>query len=186
MVPAVRIRFDADAQPVLRAGDDLTLRPWRDDDAPAVRAAYEDPAIQRWHVRRLDSDEAARLLLAGWNDLWPTGEGAGWAVVDGDDHLLGRVGLGAFDLFGGAAEVVYWTVPAARGRRVAPRAAKAAARWALDVGFTRLELRHSTANSASCTVAARAGFAGERVDRSALQHADGWHDMHAHALVAVG
>lgn len=183
--PAVRIRFESDAQPVLRARGDLTLRAWRDDDVPAVRAAYQDPAIQHWHVRRLDSDEATHRLVTDWHDLWPTGDGAGWAVVDGNDQLLGRVGLGAFDLFRGAADVVYWTVPAARGRHVAPHAAKAAAQWALSVGFQRLELRHSTANSASCTVAARAGFAGERVHRSALRHADGWHDMHAHALVAV-
>jgi len=50
-----------------------------------------------------------------------------------------------------------------------------------DLGLHRLELRHSTANPASCRVAARAGFRLEGTLRSAMRHPDGWHDMHLHA-----
>jgi RimJ/RimL family protein N-acetyltransferase len=67
---------------------------------------------------------------------------------------------------------------------VATGATAAVARWALhDLGLHRLELQHSTANQASCRVAAKAGFAVEGTLRSAMQHPDGWHDMHLHARV---
>jgi RimJ/RimL family protein N-acetyltransferase len=58
------------------------------------------------------------------------------------------------------------------------------ARWAVDeLGLHRLFLYHSTANPASCRVAAKAGFAFEGTLRSAMRHPDGWHDMHLHGLV---
>jgi RimJ/RimL family protein N-acetyltransferase len=58
-------------------------------------------------------------------------------------------------------------------------------RWAFEkAGFHRIELEHSTANDASCRVAVKAGFHEEGIRRSAALHADGWHDMHVHALLA--
>ncbi|MEU1023512.1 GNAT family protein, partial [Streptomyces sp. NPDC005904] len=51
-------------------------------------------------------------------------------------------------------------------------------------GLHRLELTHATANEASCRVALKAGFPAEGTKRSALLHADGWHDMHLHARIA--
>ncbi|MEW2435901.1 GNAT family protein [Streptomyces caniferus] len=39
------------------------------------------------------------------------------------------------------------------------------------------------ANPASCRVATKAGFRLEGTMRSALLHADGWHDEHLHARV---
>jgi RimJ/RimL family protein N-acetyltransferase len=85
-------------------------------------------------------------------------------------------------LGGGLAQVSYWTLPRARGRGVAVAATRRLARFAFDdLGLVRLELMHSTVNPASCRVASKAGFAAEGVARQALQHADGWHDMHRHA-----
>jgi ribosomal-protein-alanine N-acetyltransferase len=57
--------------------------------------------------------------------------------------------------------------------------------WAFDVaGFHRIAVEHSTANPASCRVAAKAGFHEEGIRRGAALHANGWHDMHVHALLA--
>ncbi|MET7707718.1 GNAT family protein [Micromonospora sp. NPDC005413] len=111
----------AQEQPHLPVRPGLALRPWCDEDAPAVRVAFDCPAIQRWHVRRLDDDEA-REWTAQWVDRWP---------------------------------------------------------------LHRLALEHSTANTASCRVATRAGFRAEGVLRGSVRHADGWHDMHLHALLAT-
>jgi RimJ/RimL family protein N-acetyltransferase len=56
--------------------------------------------------------------------------------------------------------------------------------WALgDLGLHRLECQHAVANTASCRVAQKAGYAYEGTKRSACLHADGWHDMHLHAQV---
>jgi RimJ/RimL family protein N-acetyltransferase len=49
------------------------------------------------------------------------------------------------------------------------------------LGLHRLELLHSVHNHASCHVAANAGFAIEGTLKGALEHPDGWHDMHLHA-----
>ncbi len=58
--------------------------------------------------------------------------------------------------------------------------------WAFDeVGMHRLEVAHFVANPTSCRVASRAGFEAEGTRSSALQHLDGWHDMHLHRRIAA-
>ncbi|MEH0543286.1 GNAT family N-acetyltransferase [Streptomyces sp. B21-105] len=172
-------------QPVLRTGDGLLLRPWRATDAPAVHAAFQDPAMHQWHIRAADSEEEVAGWIEEWRTCWQEERSAQWAVVDAHtDGLLGRVALRGVQLDEGVAEVAYWTTAVARGRGVAPRATTALTRWAFDeVGFHRLELMHATANEASCRVAGKAGFALEGTKRSAALHQDGWHDMHLHARV---
>jgi len=168
-------------QPVLTAGE-LTMRPWLDTDAPALLEVYADAGVQRWHCESLDHGEAA-AYAGQWADFWRTGARAGWAVVRAQ-ALVGRVTLTRLMLEGGQAEVTYWTVPVARGTGVAPAAVEAVAAWAFDLGLQRLELQHSTQNSASCRVAEKSGFALEGTKRRAGLHQDGWHDMHLHARLA--
>ncbi|MEU3900404.1 GNAT family N-acetyltransferase [Streptomyces sp. NPDC045251] len=172
-------------QPTLPTGDGLLLRPWRTADAPAVHAAFQDPVMHRWHIRAADSEEEVRGWIAEWQRGWEQERNVQWAVADAaGDRLLGRVALRQVALGDGVAEVAYWTTAAARGRGVAARATRTLARWTLDdIGFQRLELSHAVANEASCRVAAKAGFALEGTKRSALLHADGWHDMHLHARI---
>ncbi|WP_406457147.1 GNAT family N-acetyltransferase [Streptomyces sp. NBC_00876] len=182
-------RLASSAQPLLPVADGLLLRPWQHADAPAVVAAFADPAIQRWHVRRADSEDEARDWIGQWRDAWHNETAAHWAVVrpgagedTAADQVLGRISLRSMILGIGHAECAYWTVPAARGQGVAPRATGAVARWAFDaMGFERLELVHSVTNEASCRVALKSGFAPEGTRRHGHLHADGWHDMHVHA-----
>src|ERR1700722_4960528 len=173
----------ARSQPTLTADDRTLLRPWSLGDAKAVMDAFQDEAIQRWHVRRADSLSEAREWIAGWLGDWARETGAHWAVVEAEtDVLLGRVALKHLQFADGTAEVAYWTVPAARGKGVAPRAVNAMASWAFDVaGFHRLDLEHAGGNTASCRGADKTGFAAEGVRRSAWLLADGRCDVHAHA-----
>ena len=169
------------AQPTLQAGD-LVLRPWADGDAGALLAAFADAEIQRWHARTVESEPEARALIARYRQAWRSETGAHWAITG--PGVLGRVALRAVDLGEGRAEVAYWVAPAARGRGAAPRAAIALSAWALgELGLHRLDLEHSVVNAASCRVAQKAGFAAEGIRRSAVLHADGWHDMHLHARI---
>ncbi|MCX4586353.1 GNAT family N-acetyltransferase [Streptomyces sp. NBC_01481] len=189
VAPAIPVgALAASGQPTLPIEGGALLRPWRIADAEAVAEAFQDPEIQRWHVRRADSVEEAREWIEGWRSSWHSESGGHWAVagVDGD-RLLGRVSLKSLDLADGKAEVAYWMVPAARGRGVCTCAVMTLTRWALEHGrFHRLELEHSTGNQASCRVAVKAGFEEEGVRRGAALHADGWHDMHLHACVWQG
>jgi RimJ/RimL family protein N-acetyltransferase len=175
------------AQPSI-AGDGVLLRPWQAADRAAVVAAYADPAIRRWHARSMDDDEA-RAWIADWPRRWAAETDAGWAVLESDavagPTVAGQISLRHLDLQEGLAGVSYWVLPAARGRRVAPRALAALSGWAFGtLGLHRIEVAHSTRNPASCRVATVAGFTAEGVKRSEAKHADGWHDMHLHARLA--
>lgn len=174
------------AQPSIPVGQTAVLRPWLLTDAAAVEAAFRDPGIQRWHVRRADSTEEAREWIAGWQGGWSDESQLHWALVDhATDALLGRVALKGVDLGDGAAGLAYWMVPAARGRGLCPQAVIALCQWAFDEAqFHRIHLEHSTANQASCRVAVKAGFREEGIRRRAARHADGWHDMHVHSRLA--
>lgn len=171
--------------PSLPVDGDLRLRGVVEADAPAVLRAYTDPDIRRWNLRSMATSDDARAWIEATRAVWAAGTGATWAVVGGDDGLLGRVTL-HLRPEEEAGEVTYWVVQEARGRGVATRAVRVATSWAHDAGgVVRLELRHSTQNPASCRVAERAGFAAEGVLRAARRHDDGWHDMHLHAHVAL-
>jgi RimJ/RimL family protein N-acetyltransferase len=165
-------------QPVLRAKDAVTIRPWVRTDASGVMEAFEDSSIQQWHMRRLETKQEAIAWIKEWHRRWRAESDASWAVT-GDDgvNLLGYVALRSVDL-------EYWVLPPFRGRRVATNACSVVAAWALaDLGLHRLEVRHSVDNPASCRVASNAGFELEATLRSALLHADGWHDMHLHSRI---
>jgi RimJ/RimL family protein N-acetyltransferase len=170
-------------QPAIPA-DRLTLRPWRERDVTAVVAAFADPAIQRWHCRSLNPDEA-REWITQWEPRWRSETDAGWAITE-DDRVVGQIGLRHIDLAEGLAKISYWVLPEARGRRLAPRALAALTGWGFsELGLHRLELSHSTANTASCRVAEQCGYLLEGTRRGEARHADGWHDMHAHARLAT-
>jgi RimJ/RimL family protein N-acetyltransferase len=161
-------------------GDGVVLRPWRAADAPTIVAAYADPGIQRWHCRSM-TDAEARRWIAAWPDRWRAETGAGWAIVHGG-RVAGQISLRRIILAEGLAEVSYWALPAARGRRVVPRALSLLTAWSFaTLGLHRIEVCHSTANTASCRVAERAGYALEGTKRAEARHTDGWHDMHLHA-----
>ncbi len=180
-VPAGRLREQI--QPTFRIGE-LTLRPFRSSDALDLHEAYRDPGIQRWHVRSMTENEAHEWIASS-AARWSAETGANWAVTDDGRALAGRVGFRRIDLTEGLAEISYWTIPAARGRGVATRAARALSTWMLvQVGLHRVELNHSTANPASCRVARRAGFTYEGTRRQQGLHQDGWHDMHVHGRLS--
>ncbi len=172
-------------QPVLRVNDQFVLRPWTQEDVPALVAAFSDPDIQHWNLNSFD-EAGAKRLVAKWNDSWKNETGAYWAIARSlDDFAIGQVGLRAIDLIGGEAEIWYWIAPEARGVGVASLATGALSVWLFeDLGLHRLELGHSIHNPASCHVAANAGYALEGTKVSALLHSNGWHDMHWHARIS--
>jgi len=177
-------------QPVLGLPHGLELRPWHPADADALVTAGQDPAIRQWNLFHVESAEDARKRIARMHERWRAEQCAIWAIArsdgdsDSDGQAIGLIGWNDIDLTGGSAEIVYWILPSARGGGVMVEAVKRLSRWALeDLGLHRLQLCHSVANPASCRVAAKAGYSLEGTMRGALLHADGWHDLHLHALV---
>jgi ribosomal-protein-alanine N-acetyltransferase len=172
-------------QPRIPLGDGLVLRPWEPGDVPALRAAFESPDIERWHLRRFDGDDEAREWIAAWPRRWAKETDAAWAIArERDDAVVGYAALRGILLAAATGQVSYWVTPAARGAGVATRAASGVSRWGLRrLGLQRVYLLHSVANAPSCRVAEAAGFRNEGTLRDYMLHADGWHDVHMHAVV---
>ncbi|MCT9090238.1 GNAT family N-acetyltransferase [Streptomyces sp. ASQP_92] len=184
VVPAGRMGRQQQPSFVLPGGREL--RPWRESDADVLVASALDPDIVRWNRVEQLSLDAAREKIAHWGQRWTEEQAAIWAISRReDDRAVGLIGLADFDLRGGSAEILYWLLPAGRGGGAALDATLRVSRWALDeLGLHRIRITHSVSNPASCRVAQRAGYTLEGTMRSALLHADGWHDEHLHARVA--
>ena len=153
------------------ADEVVALRPWRADDAPAVAAVIDgDPEIASWldQVPQPYGLDEAHAYIAACRRGWEEGTGASFAVLDAaDERVLGSLGIRLADLPAGVAEAGYWVVREARGRGVATRALRLAARWILgQEGLERLQLRADALNVPSQRVAEKAGFRREGILRS--------------------
>ena len=151
---------------------DVTLRPWRFDDAPALVRRINDPAVATFHdvVSQPYEHADAIAYLTGCEEGWRTGASSNFAVcVDEIDGPAGSVGIRWGEIDDGVAEVGYWVAAAVRGRGVATTATRLAARWAFgaEPRLERLQLRADIENEPSNRVAAKAGFTREGVLRSA-------------------
>jgi ribosomal-protein-alanine N-acetyltransferase len=67
------------------------MRPWREGDVAAVREAFADPGVHRWHVLRIDDDAEALDWIAQWPGRWAEEEAASWAIVADDGPLEGTL-----------------------------------------------------------------------------------------------
>ncbi len=171
-------------EPVELAGDDLLLRTWQVQDVPALTAACQDPAIQRPAQLPVPyTTEHAHAFVTGKApQVWREGTGARFGVFDpGTGELLGAVTLFGLNLTAGTAEIGYWSAPWARGRGIAERATRLAARWALEeLGLARLVWQAEVGHHASRLIAQRLGFQLEGTLRAALsgtapgERRDGW------------
>ena len=156
------------------------LRPWALGDAQTLCAAYQEDADL--HVQ-FGSADLSTLDLARRHisKQLPFSEAfRNWAIsVDG--LPVGNVGLSAIDRRHGTAWVFYWLASAARGNGYASRALATVADEAFEDGLFRLELGHRVNNPASCTVATRAGFIIEGLERQKLQYGSERFDVETHA-----
>ncbi|MFG3406097.1 GNAT family N-acetyltransferase [Streptomyces sp. NPDC048142] len=167
----------------------LLMRPWREDDLPALLRAYADPAMRRWLATQVHGADGAARWLESRRTEWAAGTRFAFAVTESgreagrdggreagrdggreagrDGEPLGNVVLKRPDPVSDCAEVGYWTTAQARGRGVASRALTALTDWAFthfaEQGLRRLELLHQVDNEASCRVAERCGYPLARV-----------------------
>jgi RimJ/RimL family protein N-acetyltransferase len=145
----------------------LTLRPWRDDDFLALARIPPDPALSRWASFPAGRIDEIRAWIAEQHRARRAGERVSFAVLEDEATgpvahvVLKRRWEDGIPL----AEVGYWTATSARGRGIASRALGAACTWAFTEikELARLELIHQVDNTASCRVAANAGFVLEAI-----------------------
>jgi RimJ/RimL family protein N-acetyltransferase len=151
-------------------GEGIVLRPWREEDVPAIHAACQDPEIQRWIplVPRPYTLEDARAFVADELGLGPHQ----YAIVE-DGRVVGSIGM-RVDEQSLRGHIGYWCAREARGREVVTRALRRLCRYGFEeLGLARLELITDPDNAASRRVAEKVGFRREGVLRSHLLHPDG-------------
>jgi RimJ/RimL family protein N-acetyltransferase len=152
-------------------GEGIVLRSWREEDAPAVYEACQDPEILRWLpvIPRPYTLEHARAFVAGEiGDLGPHQ----YAIVE-DGRLVGSIGM-RVNAVNQVGHIGYWCAREARGRGIVPRALRLLCRYGFEeLGLGRMELITDPDNTASQRVADKVGFTREGVLRSHLLHPDG-------------
>jgi RimJ/RimL family protein N-acetyltransferase len=169
-----------DAGSVILSDGVVTLRPWSNDDAGFMAAAFVDPAIRRYNgvLDRLGhpapplSVTDAAALIDGFGSKWRafattrTPTGAVFAITDTvSAELVGCCGVDDWSK-ADVAQIGYWLAPNGRGRGFATRAVTLLTRWLFGLGAARVFLTIVAGNEASVAVARRAGFVYEGTMRS--------------------
>ena len=155
---------------------ELVLRPWIEDDVPALVVACNDEDIAYWipPIPHPYTEDDARAFIEGRSLAAPeysVPEHSFAITVDGP--VVGAIGMkvNSMDYRG---HIGYWVAASARGRGVCTRALRRLSRWALDeLELQRLELITDPDNQASQRVAEKVGFQREGVLRAHLRHPDG-------------
>jgi len=181
------------SSPLLIVTERLVLRPPRAADAAAVLDLLNDPETIRWNpaaeVLDLASAEAWCVRAGLWaGGSWETGDHATWhAVALQDDEFAANVSVFEVDDDHRTAKVGYRVTAGCRGRGLGTEALRAVTDWAFaNLNLARIQLEHALGNTASCTVAERAGYRLEGVLRSAyLDGAGVRHDEHVHGRLAT-
>lgn len=150
------------------------LRHWRPEDAPALEAAWSDPAVVRWSSPPPGLD--ALTWIAGAEDRWARRlaldlviEAPGTERADRRgrvagcperaDPLAGEVGFSGFTSDPARAELGVWVAAAHRGADVATRAVGAVTAWALtELHLEQLWARTDPANAPARALFARLGW----------------------------
>jgi [ribosomal protein S5]-alanine N-acetyltransferase len=148
------------SQPELRT-ERLLLRPFREDDARAVRALAADPAIAA-HTLDLPRPyrlRQAREWIASHGHQIERGAAVTCAITRlGDTSLIGAVVL-VVDPAREEAELGFWIGKPFWGAGYATEAVRALVRWGLeDVGLRRIHAAHALENPASGAVLRKAGM----------------------------
>ena len=161
------------------AGERIVLRPFRDEDAPALWNAVD---ASREHLKRwmpwvndhnsLDfSREYVRRMQARWilREDMPMGI---WRKSDGT--FLGATGLHRFDWAVPAMEIGYWLCPEAEGHGYTTEAVKLIAPFAFrHLHAERVTIVCDSKNLRSAAVPLRAGFLHEATLRNERRNTNG-------------
>jgi RimJ/RimL family protein N-acetyltransferase len=150
------------------AAPGLLLRPWTEQDIPAMVAAYRDPVMRHWLRHPVRTTEEAHRIIQARSADRRAGTGFSFAVLEaladgaaGD--LVGGISIRGLAGEAAAGEVSYWVTAPSCGRGIAPRALTAVCEWAFRLPRVRpleqLKLIHAVGNHPSCRVADKAGFA---------------------------
>jgi RimJ/RimL family protein N-acetyltransferase len=165
--------------------DTVALRRWAESDVGCVEEASFDRRIPRGTTvpATFTVEEGLAWIERQWGRA-ENGEGLSLAIADaGSGEALGAVVL-LFRRQPGTAEIGYWLIERARGRRLAARAVGLLSTWAVtEAGLARVEALVDPENVASQRVLERVGFHREGLLRSYLAFETGRVDAFMYSLL---
>lgn len=136
---------------------DRVLRPWKREDAVALRAMDVSTPDLRNQIADADLSSVANAENFIEQTLASTEARKNWAIVD-DGVAVGNAGAFNIEWRYATAWGYYWLGSSARGRGLATQSVNSVAGWAFSAGLFRLELGHRVNNPASCGVATRTRY----------------------------
>jgi RimJ/RimL family protein N-acetyltransferase len=156
-------------EPITLTTERLRLQPFTPDDAEEVRAACQDPDIQRWvpavpvPYERHHAEEFIGLIVP---DGWRSDTAYTLSVRPREGGPI-VASTSLHHPRSGTWEIGFWTAKEHRGCGYATETALAMARWAFtELACTRLEWRAEVGNTGSRAVAEKAGFTVEGIQRA--------------------
>jgi RimJ/RimL family protein N-acetyltransferase len=173
-----------------RAGTAVRLRPLRADDIPAIVVACQDPLSARYTTvpQPYTETHAQAFVHEFAPGTWARGVEAVFAVADADDAYAGSMSLRLHgdELTTATGDVGYLIGPQARGRGYARAGLAALCDWGFaKLRLHRIEWQAFVGNDASRTVAERASFQVEGVQRDAMVHRGAYQSAWIGALLAT-
>jgi len=166
----------------------VVLRPYRRQDAPALRdAAVQSAAeVAPWLPWCHPAYSIADAL--GWIERCEATRAEGteyhFAILDPAGEFLGACGLNRLEPEHRMANLGYWVRTSATGRGVATAAARELAAFAFrETSLIRLELVVALGNAASHRVAAKLGAVREGLAHDRLLVGERAHDAIVYALL---
>ncbi|MFD3723828.1 GNAT family N-acetyltransferase [Streptomyces sp. NPDC058671] len=161
------------------------LEPWQADEFLAHMDRGREFIGARNGLPDVVTDlESSRAFLRLYAEKTATDSGRIHGIWFGDT-LVGAVILRRLDPGAGTAEAGCWLEPAAVGKGLVTRAARALVDWAIEVrGIHRVEWVVSSDNEPSIAVARRLGMSRDAVLRESLSYRGRLHDEEVWSVLA--
>lgn len=152
----------------------VRLRPFTYGDVEPMRVAVNESLADlqpwlSWANGEFSAHDARRWVQSAM-EQWDTGAYYGFVIVDPvTDLFIGSCSLGHINTLYHFCNLGYWVRTSYRGRGIAPRAVRLAARFAVKhLNLTRVEVVIGVGNTASLRVAEKAGAHYEGILRNRM------------------
>ena len=160
---------------------EISIRPFREADGPELYESVRESmaALSQWmpwcHPDYSLSE--AQEWIGKQIVAFESRDEFHFAIVSGDDRILGACGLNGIHRENRLANLGYWVRTSQSQRGIASQAARLLADWAFqNTELNRLEILVAIQNLASLRVAAKIGGVWEGELRGRLQIRDAMHD----------
>ena len=180
--------MDKELRSSFQLDDEITLRTFVEEDAPAVlETVLQNREHLQTFMRWMTPDyslETAKNFIKRAAESFAEKKNTGFGVFRGD-KLIGSVGFVHFDWDARKTEIGYWIAKEEEGKGLVSAVVKVLIEYAFeDLGMNRVEIRCSTENSRSAAVPLRLGFKKEGEFRQAEIIHGKLHDFNIYALLA--